>query len=99
MSMGESVKWSVPAMQAGHDDIDATAKRLGGIFESLNQQLAPMRQFWAGRGNESYDAVQQRWNQAMQNMLDLLARIVQSLEVAANIHEQTEQSIINAWEG
>ena len=99
MSMGESVVWSVPAMQAGHDEINATSQRLSGIFENLNQELVPMRAFWTGQGNESYDAVQQRWNQAMQNMLDLLNRIVSSLETATNIHQQTEQSIISAWEG
>ena len=96
-SMGESVVWSVPAMQTGQDDIKASEARLNGIYNDLNQQLAPMREFWQGQANEGYDAVQARWNDAMQSMLDTLGRIERALGQAIEIHSSTESAITNTW--
>lgn len=95
--MTEGVQWSIPAMQQGQDDIQKVHGMLSGLFDEMTAKLAPMQEFWTGRGNEGYAAVQKRWNQANEDMLAVLRQIFLALGESIGLHEGTEQSIVNAW--
>jgi WXG100 family type VII secretion target len=97
--MSEGVLWSIPAMQQGQDDIQNVQRSLMGLFEDMNARLQPMQEFWQGKGNEGYAAVQARWNQARDDMMTVLQQIYSALGEAVSLHEGTEQSIVNAWGG
>jgi 6 kDa early secretory antigenic target len=95
--MSEGVLWSIPAMQQGQEDIQNVQRALTGLFEDMTARLAPMQSFWQGKGNESYAAVQARWNQAREDMMAILQQISNALGESIGLHEGTEQSIVNAW--
>lgn len=94
---GEGVLWDIGAMQQGQDDIQSVHAALTALFEEMESRLAPMQEFWQGRGNEAYAAVQARWNQAKDAMMDSLHQIFLALGESIGLHTGTEQSIINAW--
>jgi early secretory antigenic target protein ESAT-6 len=97
MSMGEATLWSIPAMQTGEDDITTVIGNLTAYLENIDTAIAPMRAMWSGTGSESYDAVQKRWNDAMNAMIESLTRIKVALAEAISIHSQTEGSVTSAW--
>jgi 6 kDa early secretory antigenic target len=98
MSTSEGVLWSIPAMQQAFEDIVSVQGNLTSTYEEMNAQLAPMAEIWQGRGSESYGAVQQSWNKAMEDMLAVLRQISSALQQSIDIHTTVEGQITNAWE-
>jgi WXG100 family type VII secretion target len=97
--MSDSLSWDRNAMIAGLDEITQADSRLSANFDALGTALAPMEAHWIGQGQESWSAVQKRWNDSMQDMLGLLQQIRQSLDHAITVYGEAETRIANSWEG
>jgi WXG100 family type VII secretion target len=96
--MTSGVVWSIDAMQQGLSDINQVSGGLNGTFADLNSELTKFTEFWVGAGNESYQAVQKQWNDAMEGMLQVLQSISKALATSIDIHSATEQSIQGGWQ-
>ena len=96
--MSDGLTYSIPAMQAGLDAINSAVNRLNGEHESLQSQLAPMSGAWEGQGQESWAAVQQRWNTSNTDMITVLQQIGTSLQRAMEIYNQNEAQISAGWQ-
>jgi WXG100 family type VII secretion target len=96
--MSDTLSWDKGAMMTGLEEITQAGNTLSAQFESLNTTLVPMGEHWVGQGQESWAAVQKRWNDSMGQMLDVLRQIEQALDRAMSIYGDAENRIVNSWE-
>jgi early secretory antigenic target protein ESAT-6 len=96
--MSDGLTYSMPAMQQGLDAINQAVARLNGEHESMLSQLQPMASAWEGQGQESWAAVQQRWNGSNTDMITVLRQIGAALQHAMEIYNQNESQITAGWQ-
>lgn len=54
------------------EDMYATVKRMDERLNRLERELAPLRSDWSGSQQQAYDVAKRQWDDAMQEMRDLL---------------------------
>lgn len=67
------------SIRVGHDGLDRAAedlqagvRRIDERLDRLEAELAPLRSDWTGEAQQAYELARHRWEQAMQEMRDLL---------------------------
>ncbi|KLO25526.1 WXG100 family type VII secretion target [Mycobacterium haemophilum] len=91
--------WNFPAMQAAVADLQGSHTRIKGLLDECQGALATLQSSWQGSGNESYAAVQQRFNQNTENMNSALNDLSQAIGHSAEAMQQTETGVAGMFGG
>ena len=75
------------------DDCTKTGGELDALFEQLKSQLAPLTDSWSGPAMEAWEQKQMAWNQALDEMKQLLAQIATALPQIADGYQETDSAI------
>ncbi len=67
--------------QAGAD-MNATVKQIDDRMNRLESELEPLRSQWSGNQQDAYYRAKAKWDQAIAEMRDLLARSAVSVDEA-----------------
>lgn len=94
--MGE-IKVTFGALQQGVADIQSTSGNLQGQLSDLQAYLKPIVSTWTGEAAELYQAKQQEWNTAQDNLNQILQKIGQALQAASDDFNAAERSNASLW--
>lgn len=72
------------ALTQASGDLRASATRIRGRLDELDQDLRPLAQQWSGQARASHDAARSEWQRAMNEMVALLE------QVSTAVHESNE---------
>jgi ESAT-6 family protein len=62
-------------------DLSTTVKHIDDRLNRLESELAPLRSDWTGNAQQSYQVAKTKWDNAMQEMRDLLQ------ETSTTVHQ------------
>jgi 6 kDa early secretory antigenic target len=93
MNMPISVDYG--AMEEAASQIKASSKTIEDLSSSLKSQLQKIE--WEGGDREAYLMQQQKWDQALLDMNNILHQISQAVDTARTGYSDVEQSGVQAW--
>jgi len=82
--------------QAAQDCLTMNNELIGELAD-LKNFLAPMVQVWSGRAAENYNVLQAQWDQAADDLSQILQQIARSLQTAQQNYTETETANANIW--
>jgi len=85
------------SIQQAQADCANTASNLNGQLSDLKSYLAPMVSTWSGAAAENYNAKQRQWDQAAQDLNEILQQISKALGSAGDDFQAAESSNANIW--
>lgn len=88
-----SMKVDYQTIHQAADDCNSTGSELEARFEQLKSDLAPLTESWSGNAMDAWHAKQQQWNQALEEMKQLLAQIATALPQIADGYQETDTAI------
>ncbi|MHA7652233.1 WXG100 family type VII secretion target [Mycobacterium sp. ML4] len=91
MSDGQS--WNFGSIDAGASSIQGAVKQAAGLLDRGKQALNELSAAWGGSGSEAYQAVQQRWDGASQELNDSLESLAQRISEASQAMLLTESRV------
>ena len=79
------------------DDMVSQSQSIMSILANLEMELAELRNSWIGEDRDVYSEVQAKWDNAVENIKNLLANHSGLLtEISAN-YRSTEQNLSQRW--
>jgi WXG100 family type VII secretion target len=78
--------------------VNQTQNNLNQKLSDLHSMLGPITSDWTGAAAEAYQAKQRQWDQAQQDLNQVLAQVSKVLEAAHDAYRSTESSNANAWQ-
>lgn len=88
---------SPSALSAGASDTDAIAGRIQQELSDLRGFLAPLVASWHGQASSDYQALQQKWNQAADDLHTVLTQIAGGLRDAEQTYSSGETRNADMW--
>lgn len=85
------------ALSQAQADVSSTSSSINAQLEDLKQFLAPLVASWTGQAASEYQAKQNQWNQAANDLNLVLAQIGQALGAANETYQQTEAKNAASW--
>ncbi|MEV0302130.1 MULTISPECIES: WXG100 family type VII secretion target [Streptomyces] len=79
------------------DDMVSQSKAIMSILANLEMELAELRNSWIGDDREVYSEVQAKWDNAVENIKNLLANHSHLLTDISNNYRYTEQNLSQRW--
>lgn len=76
--------------QAAHD-LEGTAKKIESELHELEQFLKPLVASWEGEAQQAYQAAQDEWDKAAQNMQEICAKMGMAVNAANEAYQQGEK--------
>lgn len=89
------VTFEAVANMAGQ--INSQVSNIEGQLEALKSAIAKLSSEWTGAASESYQAVQQSWNNSADDLKSVLARIATAVNAAHDSYAQTERQNTQVW--
>lgn len=80
-------------------DCDATTKFLRDHFDQMQQELKPLIDSWEGDAQAAYVQLQNKWNQAFEDLAQLLAQIGAVLPQIGDGYQGTEKGVTSLMGG
>ena len=78
-------------------EIHATSARLNGALDELRAEIAPLQQVWTRQAAEAYRVEQQRWEQAVTALNEILFSLGNAVRDGADDVAATDRSAASAW--
>ncbi|GAB3486511.1 WXG100 family type VII secretion target [Amycolatopsis cihanbeyliensis] len=75
------------------EDCNKTGGELGSLFEDLKSKLNPLVTTWEGEAQAAYLEQQRQWDNAFEDMKQLLAQIAAVLPQIADGYQGTESGV------
>jgi early secretory antigenic target protein ESAT-6 len=91
------IKIEFGTMEALAGDIGTQASSLQSTLESLKSRIDPVIAQWEGATSGAYQASQAKWNQAAEDLQQVLAQIGTAVRAAGEAFEQGEKQNTNRW--
>jgi WXG100 family type VII secretion target len=85
------------AIEQAQSDVTTTVASIDQQMSDLQSYLAPIVSTWKGQAFDQYQALQQQWNQALNDLNSVLAQIGSALGEAYSNYTATEQANANVW--
>ncbi|MCX2923773.1 WXG100 family type VII secretion target [Streptomyces sp. NEAU-W12] len=79
------------------DDMVSQSKAIMSILANLEMELAELRNSWIGDDREVYSEVQAKWDNAVENIKNLLANHSHLLTDISSNYRYTEQNLSQRW--
>jgi len=95
---GASVLVTFAALAEAAQAIQRTSANLNTKLEDLKSELGPVVATWTGTASENYQVQQQKWDQAQQDLNQVLQAIGKATEAAHDAYTTTESSNAAAWQ-
>lgn len=95
--MGDRMMVTFAELANAAQTIQSTSNNLNSRLEDLQSQLRPIAESWDGSAAQNYQIQQQKWNQAQQDINQVLLAISKAVEAAHEAYNQTEQANTRAW--
>jgi ESAT-6 family protein len=92
-----NIKVTFGAIEEGAANITSTSQKMDGELDTLRSQLAPLREAYQGASKEAWDAVQQSWNTAQEELNQVLASIGTATRQAGQDYQETEGNVGKLW--
>jgi len=100
MSMSSGlIKVDYPTIQQAIENTRQTASFMENQLSNLQTDLGQLRQMWEGPAASSYNALQQKWNQAYTDLNTILNKISTELQEILTYYQNTENKLAGAWDG
>ena len=80
-------------------DIHTTSSRLNGALQDLRAQIAPLQQIWTREAARAYLHEQEKWNQAVTALNDILFRLGNAVRDGADDIAAIDRRAASAWGG
>lgn len=77
--------------------IQRTSNNLNTKLADLKSELGPVVATWTGTASENYQVQQQKWDQAQQDLNQVLMAISKAVEAAHDAYTQTETANAKSW--
>ena len=88
--MSDQIKVTFAQLQATQEQVQGTVTSVNGLLGDLKSYLAPMVSTWTGAAAENYNARQAQWDQAANDLNEVLAAIGRALGSANEGFQSTE---------
>jgi 6 kDa early secretory antigenic target len=85
------------AIAEASQNVNNTSNLLNQKLDDLQRQLQPLVSDWTGTAAENYQAKQRQWNQAQQQLTQVLSAIGKVLEQAHDSYSSVEKSNAATW--
>lgn len=91
--------WNFTAIQAGADEIRASATRVHALLDEGKASLAKLSAVWGGSGSEAYRALQTKWDQEATRLTNAQDKLgAQCARCAEEMHT-TETQVTSLFQG
>lgn len=77
--------------------LSSSASKLETLLGELKQRLAPLAAGYSGAAAEGWNAKQQAWDTAQDELRQVLASIGTAVQQSGENYEQTEKANANRW--
>ncbi len=91
------IKYQFGNIQAGAQDINASAMAINSELDELKQMLQPLVSTWEGESAAAYNAAQAKWDTAAKELNQVLATISKSVEESNNRMSHINRVAANSW--
>ncbi|HEX6345449.1 WXG100 family type VII secretion target [Umezawaea sp.] len=91
------IKIDFGSMDALASDIGNQASTLQSTLENLKSRIDPVIAQWEGSTSGAYQASQNKWNQAAEDLQQVLAQIGTAVRAAGEAFQQGEQQNTARW--
>jgi 6 kDa early secretory antigenic target len=85
--------WNFAQIEAGSSEIQASVGTTAGLLEEGEGSLANLAGVWGGSGSDSYQQVQQNWNNASNELNQALLNLAHKVSEAGSTMAQTEAGV------
>ncbi|MFI2508634.1 WXG100 family type VII secretion target [Streptomyces sp. NPDC018972] len=79
------------------DDMVGQSQAIMSILANLEMELAELRNSWIGEDRDVYSEVQKKWDNAVENIKNLLANHSGLLTEISTNYRYTEQNLSQRW--
>ncbi|CAL9613470.1 hypothetical protein SUDANB58_05688 [Streptomyces sp. enrichment culture] len=79
------------------DDMVSQSKAIMSILANLEMELTELRNSWIGDDRDVYSEVQAKWDNAVENIKNLLANHSGLLTEISSNYRHTEQNLSQRW--
>jgi 6 kDa early secretory antigenic target len=91
------IKVGFDAIATAGEGIGSSAQRIQQQLSDLKSYLAPIVSEWTGRAQEGWQQQQSKWDQAANDLQNVLQAISRAVQEAHGAYVQTEQSNTAVW--
>ncbi|MBI3227729.1 MAG: WXG100 family type VII secretion target [Mycolicibacterium cosmeticum] len=91
--------WNFAAIMAGAADIHGSVGTTQSLLEEGEASLGRLASTWTGAAQESYQALQVRWNSTAAELNSALQNLAQTVDEAAQTMAQTETGVAGMFAG
>jgi 6 kDa early secretory antigenic target len=81
------------------DHCKTAGSEMDNLFQQLVHDLQPLTQNWTGDAQNQWQDRQKEWNQSLDDMKALLARIAIALPEIADGYQTTDKDVMNMFGG
>jgi len=87
------MKYNFAGIEGNSAALGQAVQTTQGLLDEGKQSLTKLSAAWGGSGSESYQAVQQRWDNAAKELNDALQALSQRVSEAGSAMQQTESGV------
>lgn len=91
------IKYDFAQISGAAEDMRASAARINGDLAELKQMLQPMVQTWQGSASAAYQAHQAKWDQAADDLNQILNQIANTVEEGNSTMQAVNAAAANSW--
>ncbi|RFD27198.1 WXG100 family type VII secretion target EsxA [Mycobacterium uberis] len=91
--------WNFNNLQNAVNELQTSHTRINGLLDECQSALTTLRSSWTGSGNDSYSALQQRFNQNTEHINSALKDLSQAIGHSADAMQQTETGVAGMFGG
>lgn len=95
--MSDQLVVNFTALQSAAQDINSAINMMRSQLDEAEQTAAPLVASWQGSAMESYQARQQIWTKAANDLTTMLMDIKRAVETSAEQYQATEQRNANLF--
>jgi 6 kDa early secretory antigenic target len=85
--------WNFAGIQAGVSELNRSVTTIHQLLDDGKSSLSRLASAWGGAGAESYQAVQQRWDNTAKEVNESLQALTQAIGESGEAMQQTEQGV------
>lgn len=94
-----AMKVDYATIHQASEDCKKTGGEIEALFDQLKSDLAPLTDSWTGDAQDAWTQRQNEWNQSLDDMKSLLARIATALPQIADGYQSTDSGITKMFGG
>ncbi len=95
--MSNPIKVDFGSVEAGAQQITATATQIDQLLDDLHSQIQNLEQIWEGSAGSGFQSTKHTWEQSAHDLQQVLASIGAAVNSAHEAYLQTEAQNSAAW--